>query len=80
MQDIIIIAAVSEVDEQLLIHTDHYQQEREGHVAGRPNFKPEAIRGTKNSRPIPLSARRMMDCSCPSTASIHQGTPRNRHS
>ncbi|KFA77474.1 hypothetical protein S40288_08709 [Stachybotrys chartarum IBT 40288] len=45
-EDTIIVGGVSEVDDELLIRLDHYQQEQEGDITGRPNFEPVADCGS----------------------------------
>ncbi|KFA55323.1 hypothetical protein S40293_10217 [Stachybotrys chartarum IBT 40293] len=39
-EDTIIVGGISEVDDELLIQLDHYEQEREDDITGRPNFEP----------------------------------------
>ena len=46
IEDTIVVGGVSEVDNELFIRLDHYQQEREGDITGRPNFEPVAAAGS----------------------------------
>ncbi|KEY74881.1 hypothetical protein S7711_09671 [Stachybotrys chartarum IBT 7711] len=46
IEDTIIVGGVSEVDNELFIRLDHYQQERQGDITGRPNFEPVADCGS----------------------------------
>ena len=46
IEDTIVVGGVSEVDAKLFIRLDHYQQEREGDITGRPDFKPVATCGS----------------------------------
>ncbi|KFA53217.1 hypothetical protein S40293_10033 [Stachybotrys chartarum IBT 40293] len=46
IEDTIIVGGVSEVDAELFVRLDHYQQEREGNITGRPDFKPVAACGS----------------------------------
>ncbi|KFA81998.1 hypothetical protein S40288_10136, partial [Stachybotrys chartarum IBT 40288] len=39
-EDTIVVGGISEADDELFIRLDHYQQEREDDITGRPNFKP----------------------------------------
>ncbi|KFA53904.1 hypothetical protein S40293_10311 [Stachybotrys chartarum IBT 40293] len=39
-EDTIVVGGVSEADDELFIRLDHYQQEQEDDITGRPNFKP----------------------------------------
>ncbi|KFA79688.1 hypothetical protein S40288_10062 [Stachybotrys chartarum IBT 40288] len=45
-EDTIVVGGVSEVDDELLIRLDHYQQERDDDITGRPNFEPIADCGS----------------------------------
>jgi hypothetical protein len=40
IEDTIIVGGAGEADNEVFIRLDHYQQEREGDITGRPNFKP----------------------------------------
>jgi hypothetical protein len=40
IEDIVTVRGMSKVDAKIFIQLYHYQQEREGDITGRPNFKP----------------------------------------
>ncbi|KFA68176.1 hypothetical protein S40285_10920 [Stachybotrys chlorohalonatus IBT 40285] len=46
IEDTIVVGGVSEVDAELFIQLDHYQQEQEDDITGRPDFKPVAACGS----------------------------------
>jgi hypothetical protein len=62
MQDIIIVGGVSDVDSELYVRLDHYQQERDDDITGRPDFEPVTAAGPKfyplqlQQRPAVLAA------------------------
>ncbi|KEY73241.1 hypothetical protein S7711_09855 [Stachybotrys chartarum IBT 7711] len=45
-KDTIVVGGVCEADTELFVRLDHYQQEREGDITGRPNFEPVAACGS----------------------------------
>lgn len=46
IKDTIEVGGVSEADNELFVRLDHYQQEREGDITGRPDFKAVAACGS----------------------------------
>ncbi|KFA80357.1 hypothetical protein S40288_10159 [Stachybotrys chartarum IBT 40288] len=46
IEDTIVVGGVSKVDHELFVRLDHYQQEQEDDVTGRPDFEPIAACGS----------------------------------
>ncbi|KFA81069.1 hypothetical protein S40288_10171 [Stachybotrys chartarum IBT 40288] len=66
MEDTIYVAGVNDADNELFIHTDHYQQERDDDITGRPDFEPVEDYGKEF---IPMEPEQRPACLQPLLAS-----------